>query len=299
MRLLTFHTPTGLRLGVKTADGIVDVAALAEQLKSAQSVDAIPASIEAFCADVATSLPAIEQLVASASLLPADTGSWLLAEKDLQYGPCVPVTGKIICIGLNYRRHAIESGMAIPTSPVMFPKYANSLAANGDTVTLQDNAREYDYEAELAVVIGREAKYVSEEKALEYVLGYCNANDLSARDLQFRTSQWMLGKFLDQFLPVGPYLVTADEVGDPQKLSIRCTLNGELRQNSSTGDMVFSVAQIISYLSQYMTLAPGDIISTGTPEGVIMGMKERKWLAPGDEVVVEVEGLGQLVNTMK
>ncbi|HTK07104.1 MAG TPA: fumarylacetoacetate hydrolase family protein [Ktedonobacteraceae bacterium] len=299
MRLLTFHTPTGLRLGVKTADGIVDVATLAEQLKSTQSVDAIPASIEAFCADVATSLPAIEQLVASASLLPADTGSWLLAEKDLQYGPCVPVTGKIICIGLNYRRHAIETGMAIPTSPVLFPKYANSLAANGDTVTLQDNAVEYDYEAELAVVIGREAKYVSEEKALEYVLGYCNANDLSARDLQFRSSQWMLGKFLDQFLPVGPYLVTADEVGDPQNLSIRCTLNGELRQNSTTGDMVFSVAQIISYLSQYMTLAPGDIISTGTPEGVIMGMKERKWLVPGDKVVVEVEGLGQLVNTMK
>jgi 2-keto-4-pentenoate hydratase/2-oxohepta-3-ene-1,7-dioic acid hydratase in catechol pathway len=297
MRLLTFQTPTGLRLGVKTADGIIDVVALSEQLKSTSSVD-IPGSIEAFCADVSSSLPALEQLVASASLL-SNTGSWLLAEKDLQYGPCVPVTGKIICIGLNYRRHAAESGQPVPTSVITFPKYANSLAASGEAIPLQDNAELYDYEAELALVIGRTAKFVREEEALNYVLGYCNANDLSARDLQSRTSQWMLGKILDKFLPIGPYLVTADEVSDPQNLAIRCTLNGEVRQNSNTSDMIFSVAHIISYLSQYMTLAPGDIISTGTPEGVIMGMKERKWLKPGDHVVVEVEGLGQLVNVMK
>jgi 2-keto-4-pentenoate hydratase/2-oxohepta-3-ene-1,7-dioic acid hydratase in catechol pathway len=139
---------------------------------------------------------------------------------------------------------------------------------------------------------------VSEDSALDYVLGYSSANDLSARDLQFRTNQWMLGKTLDKFLPIGPYLVTADEVGDPQNLAIRCWLNGELRQNSTTGDMVFSVAYLVSYLSQYMTLEPGDIIVTGTPEGVILGMKEQVWVKPGDEIVVEVEKLGRLTNIM-
>jgi 2-keto-4-pentenoate hydratase/2-oxohepta-3-ene-1,7-dioic acid hydratase in catechol pathway len=130
------------------------------------------------------------------------------------------------------------------------------------------------------------------------VFGYCNGNDLSARELQTRTSQWLLGKTLDHFLPIGPYLVTADEIEDAQSLGVRCWLNGEMRQNSNTKDMVFSVAQLISYLSQYMTLEPGDLISTGTPEGVILGMKEKNWLKPTDVVEIEVEGLGRLVNTM-
>ena len=155
-----------------------------------------------------------------------------------------------------------------------------------------------DYEVELAVVIGKEAKYVSEADALDYVLGYCNANDVSARELQMRTSQWLLGKTSDSFCPLGPYLVTADEVGDPQKLATRSWLNGELRQNSNTADMVFTVAQVVSYISQYMTLKPGDVILTGTPEGVILGMKEKVWMKAGDKVAVEVEKLGRLTNTL-
>jgi 2-keto-4-pentenoate hydratase/2-oxohepta-3-ene-1,7-dioic acid hydratase in catechol pathway len=223
---------------------------------------------------------------------------WLLDEAGLTYGPCVADPGKIICIGLNYRRHVEESGMAIPTLPVLFSKFSNAIAAPGEQILLQANAVEYDYEAELGVVIGKRAKNVSEKDALSYVLGYCNTDDLSARDLQMRTSQWLLGKTLDQFSPIGPYLVTADEVPDPQMLDIRCWVNGDLRQNSSTADMIFSVAYLVSYISQYMTLEPGDVISTGTPEGVVLGMKEKRWLKPGDEVTIEIAGLGQLTNTM-
>ncbi len=151
----------------------------------------------------------------------------------------------------------------------------------------------------MGVVIGQKASAVSVEEALEYVLGYCSANDLSARDLQMRTSQWLLGKTLDGFCPIGPYLVTRDEVPDPQQLELRTWVNGELRQNSSTADMIFSVAEIVSYASHHMTLDPGDVIITGTPEGVILGMPEpRAWLKPGDEVIVEVQGLGRLVTPL-
>jgi 2-keto-4-pentenoate hydratase/2-oxohepta-3-ene-1,7-dioic acid hydratase in catechol pathway len=160
-------------------------------------------------------------------------------------------------------------------------------------------AKKYDYEAELAVVIGRRAKYVPEDQAVQYVLGYCNANDVSARDLQGATSQWLLGKSLDKFLPLGPYLVTADEAGDPQNWPVRCWFNGELRQHSNTADMVFGVAKLVSFISHHMTLEPGDIISTGTPEGVILGMPQpRTWMKPGDTMTVEVGPLGQLTNAL-
>jgi 2-keto-4-pentenoate hydratase/2-oxohepta-3-ene-1,7-dioic acid hydratase in catechol pathway len=148
------------------------------------------------------------------------------------------------------------------------------------------------------VVIGREGKYIPKDEALSYVLGYANGNDISARDLQTRTSQWMLGKTLDKFMPIGPYLVTHHDVPDPQNLSIRCWLNGTLRQDSNTRDMIFSVAEIVHYASQYFTLSPGDIITTGTPEGVIFGDDEPRWMQPGDEVIVEIEKLGRLVNAM-
>jgi 2-keto-4-pentenoate hydratase/2-oxohepta-3-ene-1,7-dioic acid hydratase in catechol pathway len=188
--------------------------------------------------------------------------------------------------------------MPIPEVPVLFSKFNNTLAGTGDPIPLPDNAVQYDYEVELGVVIGKEARSVSVDEALDYVFGYFSVNDMSVRDLQFRTSQWLLGKTPDKFFPTAPYLVTADEVGDPQNLRLFCWVNGELRQNSNTTDMIFSVAECISYISQYMTLKPGDVISTGTPEGVVMGMKEKKWLKPGDEVVVEVEGLGKCANQM-
>jgi len=229
----------------------------------------------------------------------ADAGKdFILKEEQLVMGPCVADPSKILCIGLNYRKHAIESGMAIPSIPVVFTKYNNTLVDHGAEVMLGKVGTQFDYEVELGVVIGRRCKDVKAADALEYVFGYCVANDLSCRDLQFRTSQWLMGKSLDHFLPLGKYLVSKDEVGDPQRLSLRCSLNGEVRQNSNTADMVFSVAEIIEDLSQHMTLEPGDLIITGTPEGVIMGLPEKNWLKPGDVVVVEVEGLGESCNRM-
>jgi 2-keto-4-pentenoate hydratase/2-oxohepta-3-ene-1,7-dioic acid hydratase in catechol pathway len=297
MRFLTFQTPLGQRLGIKTERGVIDVSVASQQFLPEVPAH-VPETIEAVCAGEKTALQALSHLEEIATQY-QESGTFLLHERDLSLGPCVPRGGKIICVGLNYRRHAAESGMAVPSSPVLFPKYANSLAGSGEPIPLPENAVQYDYEAELAVVIGQRAKALREDEALACVLGYCNANDLSARDLQFRTNQWLLGKALDKFLPIGPYLVTADEIADPQALQIRCLVNGEERQNSSTADMVFPVTFLVSYLSQYMTLEPGDVILTGTPEGVIFGKEHGKWLIAGDEVVVEVEGLGQLVNVMQ
>lgn len=297
MILLSFMDDDLACLGVKTDAGVIDVTAAKAALGSAVG-DPAPETIDGLLATGDAGLAALADLVARAANSDETAGPWLRAEADLRLAPCVPNPGKIICVGLNYRRHAEESGAAIPETPVLFSKFGNVLAAPEEAVPLPGVATQYDYEAELAVVIGRPARNVGEDEALSYVLGYCNANDVSARDLQMRTSQWLLGKTLDKFLPLGPYLVTADEVGDPQTLSVRCWLNGELRQNSSTGDMIFNVAQIVSYASRYFPLDPGDVISTGTPEGVILGMAEKRWMVPGDEVVVEVEGLGRLHNVM-
>jgi 2-keto-4-pentenoate hydratase/2-oxohepta-3-ene-1,7-dioic acid hydratase in catechol pathway len=227
-----------------------------------------------------------------------DVSGVLRREEELTIGPCVGMPPKIICIGLNYRQHALESGMAIPAIPVVFTKYNNTLVDFGGDVSLGKMGHQFDYEVELGVVMGRRCKDVPASDALDYVRGYCVANDLSCRDLQFRTSQWLMGKSLDHFLPLGKYLVTADEVKDPQALQLRCTLNGEVRQDSNTSDMIFSVAEIIEDLSKHMTLEPGDLILTGTPQGVIMGLAEKNWLRPGDVVEVEIEGLGVTRNKM-
>jgi len=210
-------------------------------------------------------------------------------------GLCVPWPTKILCIGLNYRKHAEEAGLQLTKTPTIFSKYHNTLTGAGMAVSLPDNAESYDYEVELGVVIGRRAARVSEAEALDHVWGYCTCNDLSARDLQNATSQFLLGKTLDGFLPVGPVLVSADEVPDPQNLTVRTWLNGELRQDSTTADMVFSVAELVSYISRYIPLEVGDFIATGTPAGVIAGMPDPKqWMRPGDVVEVEVGGMGVL-----
>lgn len=234
----------------------------------------------------------------SQNLRKSHTGPDVMNENNVTIGPCVPDPGKIICIGLNYQRHATESGMAIPEVPIVFSKFPNSLTDHNAKIPLGDEGEQFDYEVELGVIIGADCKNVSKEDALKYVFGYCVANDLSCRDLQFKTSQWLLGKSLDWFLPLGKYVITADEIKDPQNLTLNCYLNGELRQNSNTADMIFSVAEIIEYLSRFMTLNPGDLILTGTPEGVIMGMPEKKWLLPNDIVKVEIEQLGKSVNRM-
>ncbi|MFQ5611916.1 MAG: fumarylacetoacetate hydrolase family protein [Anaerolineae bacterium] len=295
MYLLTFQTESGLRLGVKTPAGVVDVAAASAAL-GAEAGNA-PQTLQALLTGGEAALAALSDFVGKA-LAAGERAPWLLQEAGLRLGPCLPDPGKILCVGINYRAHAAEAGRTPPEAPVLFSKFNNALAAPNEPIPLPRNAEKYDHEVELAAVIGRRARYVGQNEALAYVFGYCTANDISARDLQRRTSQWLLGKTLDKFFPIGPYLVTADEVADPQALDLRCWVNGDLRQNANTGEMIFSVAQIISYASQYMTLEPGDVISTGTPEGVILGRQEQDWLKPGDEVSAEVAGLGRLTNVM-
>lgn len=279
MILLTYKTPAGLALGAKTEKGIL-------------ALDTVP---DTFFREGAVAFPALQARLEAARNDPHAT---FLNEADLELGPCVPSPGKIICVGLNYLRHAAESGMSVPKTPVLFSKFSNTVAAPNEGVPLPSNTQQYDYEAELVVVLGKRARYVSEAQALNFVLGYCNGNDLSARELQMLTGQWLLGKTLDKFMPLGPYLVTADEAGDPGAMPVRCWLNGELRQNSNTSDLIFSVAHLIHYVSQYLTLEPGDVISTGTPEGVILGRTDKVWLKPGDEVTVEIGCLGRLSNPM-
>ena len=204
--------------------------------------------------------------------------------------------GKIICVGLNYRDHAAETGLAVPADPPLFCKFANSVADPGVTVKVPRVVTNLDYEAELGVVIGRTARDVSVADALGYVAGYVCANDVSARELQFRTSQWTAGKAIDAFLPMGPMLITPDELGDPQQLPIRCWVNGELRQDGSTADMIFGVAELIAYVTRTMTLEPGDVLVTGTPGGVGMSSSPPRYLSEGDEVSVEIGALGRLSN---
>lgn len=284
MRFTIFQSNHGPTLGLYRDGLIVDVAAAASGL--GLSALGTPEALYRLGLEGLDSYR--ELLFAGDRLEP-----YLLDPSQLDFAPAVPAPSKLLCIGLNYRRHAEESGMAIPAHPVLFSKFANALSPHGGTVDI-GGLEQVDYESELAVVMGRRARGVSESEALGYVLGYTVANDLSERRLQFLSGQWLLGKTIDGFLPLGPDLVTTDEIPDPQRLAVRGWLNGELRQDSNTADMVFSVAQIIAFVSRFMTLEPGDVICTGTPEGVVMGMAEKRWLQPGDEFVAEIEGVGRL-----
>ena len=290
MKLLTYHKPTGLALGIRTPDGVLDVAAAAACYADA----GVPATPAAFYAAGSAGLEPLAELLAWAG----DDAELVRDPSRLVLGPCVPTPQKILMVGVNYRSHAEETGATLPSSPVLFSKFANALAGDGEPVPLPSAAQQYDYEVELAAVIGRRARHVTPERALEYVLGYCVANDFSARDLQFRTHQWLLGKTLDKFLPLGPDLVTADEILDPQALHLRCWVNGDLRQDATTADMVFGVAHLVAYASAVMTLEPGDVICTGTPDGVVLGRPQRDWLRAGDVVVCEIAGLGRLTNEL-
>lgn len=296
MKLVTFKKNEELGLGVKTADGVIDVA---KALSHAGSSAGVPTTIMEAIEQGENGTKALEQLLSDLSAGDAYR-SCLLDETTLEYGPCVTHPNKIICVGLNYRKHAEETNSPIPEYPILFNKFNNTLTGHGTEVTLPKVSSKVDYEAELVIVIGKKAKDVSKEEALSYVYGYCNVNDLSARDLQLRTAQWLLGKTCDGFSPLGPYLVTADEVGNPNDLSIECFVNGEQRQSSNTSDMIFHCDEIVSYISKHMTLVPGDIILTGTPEGVVMGYpKEQQiYLADGDEVTIKIEKLGSLTNKM-
>ena len=209
----------------------------------------------------------------------------------------IPKPTKIICVGLNYRDHAIESKMEIPTRPTIFSKYNNTVIASGDEIILPKNSEKPDYEAEFAFVIGKGGRHIKAEDWQQHVFGYMNLNDVSARDVQLAVSQWVMGKTFDTFAPMGPYLVTADEVEDPHNLTISLSVNGEVLQNSNTRELIFKIPALVEFLSGIMTLEPGDIVSTGTPSGVGFSFNPPKWLKPGDEVVVKVQGLGELRNT--
>jgi 2-keto-4-pentenoate hydratase/2-oxohepta-3-ene-1,7-dioic acid hydratase in catechol pathway len=208
----------------------------------------------------------------------------------------IPKPPKIICIGLNYRDHAAEAKLAVPEVPTVFAKYANTVIGHMHPIVLPKNSVKPDYEAEFAVVIGKGGRHIPEARWRDYVFGYTIVNDVSARDFQLQTSQWTMGKTFDTFAPMGPVIVTADEIEDPHKLAISLTLNGELMQDSNTANLIFGVPQLIAFLSSVMTLQPGDIISTGTPAGVGFARKPPRWLKPGDEVAIEVQGIGRLVN---
>jgi 2-keto-4-pentenoate hydratase/2-oxohepta-3-ene-1,7-dioic acid hydratase in catechol pathway len=207
--------------------------------------------------------------------------------------------GKIVCVGLNYRDHAEEGGLDLPKAPLLFAKWPNTLIGDGEPIVVPPEATQVDYEAELGVVIGSTARRVSEAAALDHVEGYICVNDVTARDMQFGDGQWTRGKSLDTFCPVGPRLVPREEIADPQKLAIRCILNGEAMQDSSTDQMIFSVAEIIAYVSQIITLEAGDLIATGTPAGVGIFRDPKVLLKEGDEVSVEIEGLGTLTNPVE
>ena len=285
MIFVTIEAEGRLHLAVKTGDSLVDLTRI-DQLE-------IPRTPQQLFSAGLDAVRKIEEYLESNT----PSGEDLLKVGSLRFGPPVPAPGKIICVGRNYRKHAEEMNAKISAEPLLFSKFTNSIAASGQAIDIS-GLEQVDYEAELAVVIGKRGKHIPEAEALGYVFGYCNANDLSERALQYRTSQFLIGKSLDGFLPIGPYLVTADEVGDPQDLGIRGWLNGELRQESHTSHMLFPVAVVISYVSRYMTLEPGDLLLTGTPEGVIKGRKDDSWLSAGDEYVVEVGPLGQLRNQM-
>lgn len=285
MKLLHFVSNGQVRLGALLQSGVYDLADCAMLMGLP-----LPASLNEAMA------MAPEALRAALDLLERSP-SLAVPESSVIYAPCVPPPQKLLCIGLNYHAHVEESHMPLPMEPLVFGKFANSLSAHRQAVPMPQNSRCIDYEAELVMVVGRRAKDLPEAEALGCIFGYTVGNDLSARDLQMRTGQWLIGKSLDGFAPVGPYVVPLppERLGD---LAITCRVNGELRQSGNTGDMIFSCARIVSHLSHLMTLEPGDLIFTGTPAGVAMGYPEgsQPWLKAGDQVVCEIEGIGKLTT---
>jgi 2-keto-4-pentenoate hydratase/2-oxohepta-3-ene-1,7-dioic acid hydratase in catechol pathway len=277
MRLVTFDAGDGPRAGVLEDERVVDAwAALGEPHRG---------SLRELIGD--ERIDDLRAMLGNAGAPAHPLGAVSLL-------PPIPDPDKIVCIGLNYGKHAAEGGMEVPDSPTIFGKYRNALAPAGATVRLPANSRKVDYEAEVAFVIGRRAKEVSEAEALDHLAGYTLLNDLSARDLQFSTPQWMSGKVFDGSAPCGPALVTPEEAGRHDGIGIRLTLNGEEMQNATTADLIFGVPALISHLSRLMTLEPGDIVSTGTPDGVGSVRQPRVWLADGDEIVIESPTLGRL-----
>ena len=291
LRLANLHTPEGLALGAETEDGILNVGATAAALGLPAPLDTDDLLQNGRGAEIAT-------VMAQAAAKP--NGRVIVPHAEVKFAPVVTRPEKIICVGFNYREHAEETGTPIPKEPPLFSKYRNALNHHDGTVVLPTRIDErFDFETELVIVIGLACKDVAEADALAYVAGYATGNDISARTRQVATSQFGAGKWCDGFAPVGPWLVTRDRVPDPNALRLTTHVNGALRQDWTTRDMIFNCRQIIAYCSSIMTLMPGDLLFTGTPQGVIFGEKvppeQRRWLRAGDEIVSSLEGLGDLV----
>jgi acylpyruvate hydrolase len=282
MKLITFRHNNTQRLGALLGDDrVVDLHAADPSL---------PDNMMTFLNEGDWAMERARNVLANA---PAEA---VLPRDSVTLAAPVPKPGKIICIGLNYRDHAAESNQPVPDFPTVFAKYSSCVIAPGEPIMIPRVTEQVDYEAELGFVIGKCARHVSEADALDYVAGYVPFHDVSARDYQMRTSQWTLGKTFDTFGPMGPALVTKDEIPDPQALDIELSVNGEVLQKSNTRELVFTVQKLVALLSEVLTLEPGDLISTGTPSGVGAARNPKRWLRPGETVSITIAGLGTLTN---
>lgn len=288
LKIVTFNNH---QLGVQVDEGIIDVNQALQQVSNEHVVSDVMQLIEG-------GKEALQELTTFITELPTLDKSYVKTKEEVEWGPALTRPRKIICVGLNYKKHADETKAAYPEFPIIFNKFDNALTGHQSNITVPRTTERLDHEVELGIVMGKTGKHIEEREALDYVFGYCTTNDISARDIQKRTPQWMAGKTNDGFAPVGPYIVTKDEVVDPNALRLTASVNGEVRQDSNTSDMIFNCESLIAYISKHMTLYPGDLIMTGTPEGVILGrpMEERVYLQSGDEITVEVEKLGALTN---
>jgi acylpyruvate hydrolase len=303
MKLVTYRHAGRVGLGAISSEGVVDlrrahVAALrarGDRDELAVASLRVPAHMVGLLRGGAASMDAARAALAFAEEH-GDDCNLNYRREEVKLLPPVRRPGKVLCLGLNYRTHLQEISEPAPEYPILFHKTATSLIGDGGAILLPRISHEVDYEGELAVVIGRRGKYIEERDALQYVAGYTCANDISANDLEFRTSQWTSGKMLDTFCPLGPALMTRDEIADPNALRLRTILNGRTVQDESTSDMVFSVPFLVSYISSLATLEPGDLILTGTPAGIGCNKKPPVWLQPGDWLSVDIEGIGTLTN---
>jgi acylpyruvate hydrolase len=281
MRLLTFALDGASRFGVELPQGILDVHA---------ADPALPVSLLSYLGAADRLRPALAAVVAAAPAAHVHAASAVRTLAPIE------APQKIVCIGLNYRDHAAEVNLPLPTNVTAFAKFANSLIGNGAPIEIPRESDKVDYEAELAFVIGKRGRHIPAERAYEYIAGYTIFNDVSVRDYQLRTSQWMLGKVFDTHAPCGPVLVTTDEIPDPQTLAIRCSIDGQVLQDSNTSNLVFTVPLLVAELSSIMTLEPGDIVATGTPAGVGTSRTPKRWMRAGECVRVEIEQIGVLEN---
>lgn len=302
MKLVTFEREGKRYIGVQVSQKVMDIAAAARTYAKGMTESQVSAYAAAVAGDMVSFLRTGEEGMAFVRILmdlalmnelhDTHTNVWHTLEQIQVRAPILH-PGKIICVGKNYQDHAAEMNSAAPTTPIIFAKFSNVISDPHGKVVKPLQSDQLDYEAELAVIIGKTAKNIKREDVFEYIAGYSCFNDLSVRDYQMRTSQWLQGKTFDQSGPFGPVLVTKEEV-DPLQLDIRCYVNGEVRQNANTSNMIFDIPYLLEFISGIMTLEAGDVIATGTPSGVAAGMENPKFLHIGDEVVVEIEGIGEL-----